>query len=406
MNRFARRAGVLLLALLILAYLIFQISRGFTQSHVTEVALSYVAADSAPASCLLIRNETVLDQGQGGVVEHLFPDGQKVSKNEVVANIYNSETQVRNKTRITDLQAEIAVLNSSGDMSSTGLIQADLLAKQLNQQMTELAGLLEQGNAKGVNSVRYNLQISLNKKKAITDQTVDFSARLESLTREAQSLSQSGITSVASIAAPVSGYYAGSIDGYESILTEKTLETLDLQTVQSILGSPDPQSSSRSCKILSGLGWYCAAVGDISLEPRLYNNMRVDIVFPFSTQEVPGRLLSYQAYPDEGKVLMVFRCTYMSEELATARKSLADITFRSYSGIRVRQEAIRFDKENNEGVYVKVGEKVVFKKLDVLYRGDGFVLSNARDDSETQYLKLFDEIIVEGKDLYDGKILQ
>ena len=49
MNRFARRAGVLLLALLILAYLIFQISRGFTQSHVTEVALSYVAADSAPA---------------------------------------------------------------------------------------------------------------------------------------------------------------------------------------------------------------------------------------------------------------------------------------------------------------------------------------------------------------------
>ena len=72
----------------------------------------------------------------------------------------------------------------------------------------------------------------------------------------------------------------------------------------------------------------------------------------------------------------------------------------------MRQEAIRFDKENNEGVYVKVGEKVVFKKLDVLYRGDGFVLSNARDDSETQYLKLFDEIIVEGKDLYDGKILQ
>ena len=55
---------------------------------------------------------------------------------------------------------------------------------------------------------------------------------------------------------------------------------------------------------------------------------------------------------------------------------------------------------------MKVGEKVDFKKLDVLYRGDGFVLSNARDDSETQYLKLFDEIIVEGKDLYDGKILQ
>ena len=72
----------------------------------------------------------------------------------------------------------------------------------------------------------------------------------------------------------------------------------------------------------------------------------------------------------------------------------------------MRKDAIRFDRENNEGVYVKVGEKVVFKKLDVLYRGDGFVLSNARDDSETQYLKLFDEIIVEGKDLYDGKILQ
>ena len=407
MNQIIKRIGIALFFLLILAYVIYQISRGFTQPYTTEVALSYVASDSAPTTCLLVRTETVLNQSGKGVIEHLYPDGEKVAKGETVAYIYSSEDQVRNKTRISDLQREIEVLNQSGDMNSTGLVQADLLVKRISQQMTNLVSFLDSGDGRNADDAKYELQISLNKKKIITNEPMDFSSRLDELNTELGALSRDNSSqSMSSVVSPISGYYVGSVDGYEEILTVESLDSFSLSQFDEMMAQEDEPADTESGKVISGLEWYCVASGDLSLAQRLSKGMSVDIVFPFSSREVPGELVSFQEYPEENRVLMIFSCTNMSEDIASARKTSADITFRSYSGIRVRQEAIRFDEENNEGVYVRVGEKVVFKKLDVLYRGDGFVLSNVRDSSESQYLKLFDEIIIEGKDLYDGKILQ
>ena len=54
-------------------------------------------------------------------------------------------------------------------------------------------------------------------------------------------------------------------------------------------------------------------------------------------------------------------------------------------------------KVNYRGVYVMDGETVSFRKLDVIYEGDDYVLSslNAGD----VYLILYDSIIVEGIDV-------
>ena len=85
-----------------------------------------------------------------------------------------------------------------------------------------------------------------------------------------------------------------------------------------------------------------------------------------------------------------------------------------YEGIQVPRSAIRFKeleetstnvltgeetttKVNYRGVYVMDGETVTFRKLDVIYEGDDYVLSslNAGDG----YLILYDSIIVEGIDV-------
>ena len=51
---------------------------------------------------------------------------------------------------------------------------------------------------------------------------------------------------------------------------------------------------------------------------------------------------------------------------------------------------------NYRGVYVKLGEQVLFKKLDVIFEGDKYVISNINKGSE--YVVLYDDIIVEGID--------
>ncbi|MDE5916852.1 MAG: hypothetical protein K2G62_01840, partial [Oscillospiraceae bacterium] len=84
-----------------------------------------------------------------------------------------------------------------------------------------------------------------------------------------------------------------------------------------------------------------------------------------------------------------------------------------YEGIKIPRKAIRFDdvKEtvtdektgeeksvtvNCKGVYVKVGEQIVFKKIDVIYEGDRFVLSSL--NAGNGYAALYDDIVVEGVD--------
>ena len=60
--------------------------------------------------------------------------------------------------------------------------------------------------------------------------------------------------------------------------------------------------------------------------------------------------------------------------------------------------------DNEYGVYVVEGTSLKYRKLDVIYWGDDYVISAQNDDPD--YLKLYDIIVTEGKDLYDGKVVE
>ena len=48
-----------------------------------------------------------------------------------------------------------------------------------------------------------------------------------------------------------------------------------------------------------------------------------------------------------------------------------------------------------KGVYILKGEQVTFKKIDVIYEGDDYVLSKVHED-DSSYLALYDDIMIEG----------
>ena len=61
------------------------------------------------------------------------------------------------------------------------------------------------------------------------------------------------------------------------------------------------------------------------------------------------------------------------------------------------------------GVYVNRNQVVKFKKLDVIYEGSDYLISNAHVVSDAEngidandYLSLYDEIILNGNDVYDN----
>ena len=57
------------------------------------------------------------------------------------------------------------------------------------------------------------------------------------------------------------------------------------------------------------------------------------------------------------------------------------------------REAIRFNSKKEKGVYVILGQDVQFKKIDIVYEGEDYVLS--KNTSNEDYLLLYDQILLE-----------
>ena len=103
----------------------------------------------------------------------------------------------------------------------------------------------------------------------------------------------------------------------------------------------------------------------------------------------------------EGVVTMILRSNKMNSAIATLRKEKIRISVEKYKGYVVDPKAVR-TVEGDTGVYVKLGNIVRFRKIDIAYSDEDMVLATC-PDGESGYLRQYDEIIIEGTDLYDGK---
>jgi hypothetical protein len=91
-------------------------------------------------------------------------------------------------------------------------------------------------------------------------------------------------------------------------------------------------------------------------------------------------------------VVVVLSCDRLDEALVESRVQSAELIFDEYQGLKVPRSAIRFQGDQ-KGVYVILGKDVTFKKINVIYEGDDYVLSE--NTSNEDYLLLYDQILLE-----------
>ena len=123
-------------------------------------------------------------------------------------------------------------------------------------------------------------------------------------------------------------------------------------------------------------------------------------------------------WEENGRSVVVFQGKYDLAQLTLLRQQSAEVILNTMSGIRVPQEALRVvprtvtDEDGREtevqttGVYCVVGVTAVFKPVEVLYSGEGFVLLRSASTRAGRILRSGDEVIVTARDLYDGKVIR
>ena len=429
-----RRIASAVVAFLILFYIGYQIWSANYQSIRFETANWATVADSFQTTGYAIRQETLITQDNTqGVVGYRLEDGEKISQGGAVADIFSSEDAAAAVQQSEQLEAEIQRLESLDDRGNTYAQDIQQIDERLDQALQELMEAVQSRDTGAIAQAREEAAYQISQRQIATGENVDYTSRLESLKAQKQELDQQASAVSGQITAPTSGYFSSTTDGWEQVFDYDSALELTPEDLQK---EYEPQETPENVvgKITGEFNWYFACVVDAGTALKLQESQEVELSLPFATTEKISATIAAINQPDlEGDAAVILECRTMNSMLANIRQETVQVDIRSYSGVLVSQQAIHFETveetvtdangkertvthENVMGVYVRSGGQLHFVQVfsDISVNGYAVCYTNLQEPGKEYLLEqlvtdetiqLNDEVAVEGKDLYDGKVV-
>ena len=123
-------------------------------------------------------------------------------------------------------------------------------------------------------------------------------------------------------------------------------------------------------------------------------------------QDVTVRVRSVGA-EEKGQAVVVLQCQNYLPQVTLLRQQAAELVLRTYQGLRVPTTSMRLNEDGTAGVYCVVGVSARFKPVQILFRGDTFMLVRpAEDAAGTNILRVGDEVIITANKLENGLVVR
>lgn len=368
----------------------------------TETAVFYSASDGLNITGLIIRSETLVTSSGSGVMHFVLEDGSRVAKDGVIANIYDSESASITLSKIDSVNTKIEDIEEMLSYNDLEAADLDMINARATQSLNNLIVSSASGNYGDLPELSDELLSALNRRQVAMGETTDFSAQLEQLKAEKNELSASLPAAKGTVKAAMSGYFVSKADGYETVLTCGNPESITPEFMSSVSAAELPDGVIG--KIVSDYEWYIAA--EISINESLKYKEGDSLTIYTSVKsypKLPVTVKKINISESSSSAVVVFSCNEMNSELATMRSGPMTVVTKEYDGLRVPSSALRV-VDSKRGVYVLTGMQVKFVEVNVLYKDDSYMICE-KQTSDESVLRLYDEVIVKGKNLYDGKIV-
>ncbi len=390
-----------LFAICLIALVFHQAYDTVTEEYTTETALSYSSADTISFRGVYIRDESVINEYINGVLCYEVSDGSKVGNGSVIANVYSSENEIEIVEQIEAVREEISLLESAQNPGTTSTAEPQFIADLISEDYQSLTTALAKSSVSDIADLRDNIlthmciyQISIGKEN-------NYNTRINNLYSELSTLLSKQVSAKKTIYSSDSGYFVSYTDGYESELNTDMTDELTVADIKEIIANGGTKASSSTIeigKLVKGYNWKIAGVIDNSAH--VYNaGDEVTLSFSSVSDVVTAIIERLDETENEDEYIIVLRCEEMTHDLVQKRVERVEMTLNDFEGIKVPRNAIRFNQNNEKGVYVLWGQRVLFKKLDVIFESDDYVLSKITADED--YVCIYDEIILEGVDTAD-----
>lgn len=427
-----RTLGAVVLAFLVLLYVGYQAYQATHQSIRTETAMYGEVSDVLQAQGFILRNETVIDESYSGVLSYRVADGSRVSRGGVIADIFSNESDAASQRELDQLDQEIENLQSLSQTANFYVANPSMLGDQIYSALEGISQLVNENDFSGLNTQKGELQNALIRRQLITgeESAEDYSQRISQLQSQRDTLASQTGSATGSILAPEAGYFISTVDGLENVMDISQVESITVAQAEELL-EQQPSSTDAVGKICQDFNWYAVCVFDEDDMVHFEGVADVYLDIPFaSTEQIPAKVLARNSDGESGKTAVVFQCSTMDADIAAVRNEAIQVTVNTYSGVLVNERAIRFAdveytttdeagntvtqvQENVKGVYVLYGGQLEFVQVFTDQTVNGYAICRTDLTEEEQSMlvtdstiQLYDQVVVEGTDLYDGKIVR
>ena len=258
-----RKAAATCIGILLLIYVIYQFHTATKKGLDTEMVTYATVADFVQADVLAVREEKPVTAEYTGVLSYVVADGSNVGSQGVIAQVYQNESDAAAQTLLSRVDNEIETLEKLLTPGDNYISNPGLIGTQIYTALGNFCQEVQLQDFSKLTPLRDDFHLALSRKNTIAglEQTQDYSAKLDILKAERETLSVKAENQNDKILADTSGYFSNAVDGFENVLTTNGLTTMTVGEINALLQKPPLSVSENDIgKIITDFKWYFVAV--------------------------------------------------------------------------------------------------------------------------------------------------
>lgn len=388
--------------------LVYQLAALKLNEVSTETVVEKTEQETISARIFVVRDENYIINNTAGTIVPLVEDGKKVAVGDIVAAICGSASDASVYMEKEILQDDISRFNLLKRQQNENALDIEKIDEEANRLFIDMLGVVSSGKLENLKPSTSAFRDKLTSRQITIDGSIDFSKKINSLEKSLAALENKKIF-VNNLVADKTGYYISEIDGYENIIPFENIESVSASAIEkAVMSNPAATPTNALGKLVCNYNWYMLASLKKSDAVLFKTGQSKKINFgPNFENSVSVKV--YSLNPSEsGNTSVVFVCNLMNEQLAGMRIEDAQIVLNEYKGYRINSDAVRV-QNGVEGAYVLLGNVITFRRFETKYSNkDYYIIDIIKNTSETKkpyFIELYDEAVIKGKNLREGRVV-
>ena len=382
---------------------LYQLYNFLYKAPSTEFAVQVDFEEKISVTGYFVRDEVPVGTDGSKYYDIVVSNGGKISSGGVIANVYSTDNAARVQSQIRELETKIEelknIISASSDYKDDISYNSDIRNNAL--KISDNASKLKPLDAFDSASV---FVTDIIKSKIISGEIIDYSSKLKELQNQVETLKNSSSSVIKYITSSESGYFSYKVDGLESQLHTSLVDDINSTTYSQIVDicSDEQIVPDEIGRVVKGSDWRVCFEAPATKFEKVKKGSTLYVRLPFVTEsKIKCNVVSINFEND--KAYVALESNMVSGDLLSQRVASIDIIVDSYSGLKIDKNAIR-KIDGQDGVFINSNGIVKYKKINILHIASEYAIIEY-DNIGGKSVKAFDEVIIKGSDLYDGKVI-